>query len=147
MAAVDAHARTGFDSRVGTGHAHEGEKMKLTLREGGMENWYVIERAEHDGRVWLGSAEGMPGVMALHSSARISDADVEGTGEEMLEIADAILTHGEARSTRCAVDARGDLVLFWSPRNSQKRAQVPLHDAVELAFEIRKKFGRPDGDT
>ncbi len=62
--------------------------MKLTLSNGSFDDWYLIERAEHDGRVWL---EPMgPGAMALCCSSRISDADVEGSREEMLAIAQAI---------------------------------------------------------
>lgn len=110
--------------------------MRLTIRKcEHIENWYVIERAEHDGRAWM---EPMgPGAMALRLSARFSDADVEGTGAEMLAIADAIERRTRASFKRCMVDASTEPVRFASPRNSQRDGECSLAEAVELARSIR----------
>ena len=113
--------------------------MKLTIRKSdNLADWYLIERAEHDGRTWL---ERVEGGLAMRASARFSDADVEGTAEEMRDVADAIQRGTYAEHVRCAVDARGDLVLFHSPRNSQTRGIVDHVEAVALAVEIRALLG------
>jgi hypothetical protein len=101
-------------------------------------DWYIIERAKHDGRVWLEPTEYGA---SLRSSARISDADVEGTAADMLAIADAIEARGEYSAKRCSVDAVGADVLFCSPRNSTVDARVPRVVAAALAQEIRAKLG------
>lgn len=112
--------------------------MKLTMRKSVyLNDWYVIERAEHDGRTW---PKPIDGGFALCMSSRFSDADVEGDADEMRGIAGAIESGGEYHAKRCAVDATGDVAMFWSPRNSQKRGEVPMSDAVALAVEIRKAF-------
>lgn len=114
--------------------------MKLTLRKSEcLDDWYVIERSEHDGRTWFEQVEG--GVSSVMKSARISDADVEGTAEEMLEIAAAIEQRGVKSFKRCAVDARHPEVEFLSPRNSLKPGRASLADADELATEIRRVLG------
>ena len=101
------------------------------------DDWYVIERAEHDGRVWLEPTDS--GGAALRSSSRFSDADVEGTAAEMLAIAHAIDAGTSARFKRCAVMVHGSHVELWSPRNSTARGVVSLEDGTELAREIREK--------
>lgn len=98
-----------------------------------MSDWWCIERAEHDGREWLEEADGYSTFMR---SARISDADVEGTAEEMVEIARAIRQRGSYSAKRCAVDARGERVLFWSPRNSRVTASISREAAEDLATQI-----------
>ncbi len=111
---------------------------KLTVvKVDGMDDWYLIERAEHDGREWM-ERLGERGAQ-LMVSARISDADVEGFGSEMLAIADAIERRGNFSAKRCAVSVlRGGAgVEFWSPRNSQRPGRVELADADELAKLIR----------
>lgn len=115
--------------------------MKLTLRQSS-EDWYVIERAEHDGRIWFERVG--PNSMALRSSARISDADVEGTAADMRDIARAIEARGVVEFRRCAVDASLDPVRLWSPRNSTKSGEVPLADADALAAEIRHLLPDPE---
>lgn len=113
--------------------------VALTLREcDGFDDWYVIERAEHDGRSWLESTG--PNSMSLRCSSRFSDADVEGTAEEMLEIAEAIETMGIVSFRRCAVDATGEHVRFHSPRNSQTDGITTSERALALAKEIREKI-------
>lgn len=66
----------------------------------------------------------------------INGASVEGTPAEMRELASAILARGRYRAKRCAVDATGDRVLLWSPRNSIEAASVPYARAEELARSI-----------
>ncbi len=105
---------------------------KLALR--GEDGWYVIERAEHDGRSWLEKTE--YGHSYMHS-ARFSDADVEGTGSEMHAIAAAIEGRTIEFFKRCSVDATSDPVRFSSPRNSQTEGLATRAAADDLAKQIR----------
>ena len=70
---------------------------------------------------------------------RIGGADIEGTGEEMREIADAIDAHGRVSFKRCAVLCQQDRdeVDLWSPRNSINHTTVPVARAKALAVAIR----------
>jgi hypothetical protein len=104
------------------------------VRSENLDDWYLIERAEHDGttelrRVGYG--------FALWTSARISDADVEGTGAEMLALADAIDAGEDESFSRCSVEFADGGVLFDSPRNSQQPARVSVASAKALAAKIR----------
>ncbi len=105
--------------------------MKIVLNKSDLDDWYVIERAEHEGRVWLERTG--PNGMKFMDSARISDACLEGTAEEMREIAKAIKDHGSASFRRCSVRVDGGYAYFCSPRNSKIEAVVPLEDAAEFA--------------
>jgi hypothetical protein len=108
-----------------------------------MDDWYVIERAEHDGRSWM---EPMgDNCFAYQCSSRISDADVEGSGAEMLAIATAIESRGNERFKRCAVSFESDGVHFCSPRNSQRDGVVSAEDADDLARQIRAALGAKCG--
>jgi hypothetical protein len=108
---------------------------KLTIRKTDcLDDWYLIELADHDGREWL-EPVGMG--LAFRRSARFSDADVEGDGREMLALAAAIERNGDARFKRCAVDAWGSTVEMWSPRNSSERGTCTREEALELAQQIR----------
>lgn len=108
--------------------------QKLTLRKSDwLDDWYVIELAEHDGKVWLEPREHGA---SLNHSGRFSDADVEGTKEEMLSIAAAIKLRTSESFKRCAVRVNGDDVFFWSPRNSQRQGHVSLAVADELADKM-----------
>lgn len=99
--------------------------MRLTCRKSAhLDDWYVIERAEHDGKHWC--------------SSRFSDADVEGTGAEMLAIADAIERREYEAFKRCAVTFEGGNAHFWSPRNSHRDGITSMKFALLLAEEIRK---------
>jgi hypothetical protein len=110
--------------------------MRLTIKKTDViEDWYLIERAEHDGREWI--EETGPHSSALRCSARFSDADVEGRSREMLAIAAAIEARGEAVFGRCAVDATGETVRFWSPRNSREDGLVTREEADDLARQVR----------
>lgn len=108
------------------------EPLALVASEG-MDDWWCIERAEHDERVWLEDTG--PGVRSLRTSARISDADVEGTSADMARLAMAITQRDQHASKRCAVavDAEAGTVQLWSPRNSQRPAEVPLARVDALA--------------
>jgi hypothetical protein len=111
------------------------EAVNLTLRKSDwLDDWYVIERAEHDGRTWL---EPIPGGLAFMCSARLGDADIEGTAAEMLAIADAIETNRSVSFRRCAARREGTGYLLGSPRNSVKFTAVRLADAMALAAIIR----------
>lgn len=104
-----------------------------------MEDWYIIERAVHDHKQWMEKTEYGH---ALRCSSRISDGDVEGPAYEMNAIARAIMNKGYFSAKRCAVnvDKRTNTAEFWSPRNSRKRASVPLAVAEELAALILKEI-------
>lgn len=98
-----------------------------------LSDWYVIELKEHDDKVWV---EPTLHGGRLNHSGRFSDADVEGSKEEMLSIAAAIKARGSESFKRCAVRVNGDDVFFWSPRNSQRQGHVTLAIADALADEI-----------
>lgn len=127
--------------------------IKLTIRKSSDDwDWYVIERAEHDGRTWFEPTG--PRSMSLRCSSRISDADIEGTAEDMLEIAKAIRDRGQFSARRCAVVVSGNEVEFWSPRNSRQPGVTDLAAADELAGLIEQRLApaaQPasihDGDT
>ena len=109
--------------------------IECICRKSDLGDWYIIERAEHDGRTWwepTGSHSA-----SLRCSARISDADVEGYGSEMLSIVRAIETGGSYSATRCAVDVVGDRVELYSPRNSRENGIISLAAANRLAAHIR----------
>ena len=110
-------------------------RRALALRKSDLaDDWFVIEWAQHARRLELRE---IPGGHALWSSARMSDADVEGTGAEMRAIAEAILAGGGAQFRRCAADVdHGDAVRVWSPRNSTEAGVVHIDDARDLARHI-----------
>lgn len=119
--------------------------MKLTVQPGFLDDWWLIERAEHDGRSWLERTGSHSS--ALRCSSRFSDADVEGSGFEMLEIARAIKGRRDQYFKRCAVSFQGDGVHFRSPRNSQKDGVVTIAEADALADEILATVKLPDPET
>lgn len=116
--------------------------IRLTLRKCEyIDDWWIIERAEHDGRAWMEQIES--GVMALRTSARFSEnADVEGTTSEMLEIAEAIRTRGSFSAKRCSVDATTPEVHFSSPRNSMHDGVTTIEFADELVAVIEAQCAR-----
>lgn len=106
--------------------------MKIKLQKSDwLDDWYLIERAEHEGRQWF-EPDG-PDCLRFMCSERISDADVEGTADEMRAIAEAIKARGSVSFKRCAVRVHGDVAYFCSPRNSMRDAEIPLADADEFA--------------
>lgn len=111
--------------------------------------WYTIERADHDHKVWLERTG--PTSSALRYSGRLGNADVEGTGEEMCSIAEAIRSRKSVEFRRCAVEVFADgSVALWSPRNSVERGFVTLARADHLADQIEAVLGKdtalPNGD-
>lgn len=122
------------------------EPIKLTIRKSDPDSdwdWWVIERAEHDGRMWMEPTG--PNSASLRCSARISDADVEGTADEMKMIAEAIKARSRFSAKRCAVMVEGEQVKFWSPRNSQKDGITTLACADELAKLIETVMAMQGG--
>lgn len=107
----------------------------LTLSRYEESDWYRIDRRDHDGREWS-ELEG--GVNYYCLSRRIDPrTTVEGTAQEMLWIARAILNRSQDSNKRCAVQVVGDRVRLWSPRNSNDVVgSVPLAVADDLANEI-----------
>lgn len=115
----------------------------IVLVAGGMDDWYCIERAEHDGHQWMEqvSANGY----VFRRSARVSDADVEGTGEQMLSLARAVLDGGGESHKRCAVRAlANDSFAFRSPRNSRAEAVVSGDHARAWARDVINRLGTPE---
>ncbi len=109
--------------------------MKLTIKKSDwLDDWYVIERAEHDGCEWF-EVTG-PNSSSFNLSSRFSDACVEGTLAEMESIAAAIRGRTHESFRRCAVDATSSPVAFWSPRNSQVNGEVKREEAEDLAGQI-----------
>lgn len=96
--------------------------MKIELRKSdGLDDWYTIERAVLFGR--------------------ISNADIEGSAEEMLALARAIKARGSASFKRCAVLCGLRFAYFCSPRNSTRDASVSLEDADEFADRVIAALG------
>jgi hypothetical protein len=114
-----------------------GERAIVARKSEHMDDWYVIEWAEHDGREWLENDPDGYG-SSFMTSARISDADVEGTASEMLAIADAIEKRDSFSAKRCMVAVRGVDAIFMSPRNSLHAGVVSLAVADALAAQIRR---------
>lgn len=113
--------------------------MKVVLvRSENLTNWWLIERAEHDGREWM-EMRGA-NVMAFMRSARVSDADVEGDATEMLAIADAIQRGESVYFRRCAAERTPNGYLLSSPRNSTRAELITFEEASALALDIRAKL-------
>ena len=122
------------------------ESIRCTVRksEG---NWWVIERADHDGRVWYEEQEVKIGggpctCRIIKCSSRLGNlmADIEGNGAEMLDIASAIEAKRSVHYTRCEAVWTKDGVLLSSPRNSDEQTLITHKCAMELAKEIRRKI-------
>jgi hypothetical protein len=73
---------------------------------------------------------------------RFGGASLEGTADEMREIARAILARSDARFKRCAVRVFGGHAEMWSPRNSMSSRFVPLDIADDFA---RRALAMLDG--
>lgn len=115
--------------------------MNLTLRKSKyLDNWYIIERAEHNHTQWL--EKDSPNSYSLRNSARFSDADIEGTDAEMLCIADAIENRSEVSFSRCSVKIIDNKAYFDSPRNSTFCGEASLDEADDLAILIRKMLNQ-----
>lgn len=110
--------------------------MKIVLSKSEhMDDWYTIVRAEHDGREWM--EETGPNSYRFMMSERLSpESCIEGSGDEMLELAHAIKRRGTARFKRCAVHFDADGAHFSSPKNSERDAVVPVENAEEFAAQV-----------
>ncbi len=105
-------------------------------------DWYCIERAEHDGREWEENriSDGWH-ITYYMRSARICNADVEGTLQEMVDLAYAIRKRRDEDYKRCCVEFVGDGFRLNSPRNSNDEwAYVSLEEADDLASQIEEEF-------
>lgn len=120
--------------------------MDLALvKADSMEDWYTIERSDHDGREWFEQTG--TNCFSLRASCRISDACIEGTSLEMLSIANAINEQKSVSFRRCAVSFEGGKVCFWSPRNSSYPGVVSVAEAEELADKIISTIKKTHNQT
>ncbi len=101
-------------------------------------DWWLIERAEHDGREWI---EETAWGGSYRRSARLGSADIEGTSAEMLALAEAIEKGESAYFKRCAAERMAHGYLLSSPRNSDAPTLVSFEHARALAADIRAKIG------
>jgi hypothetical protein len=113
------------------------EELILVSCEG-MPDWWIIERARHDGRECEEYSE--DGTSAFtSSSARIVNGDIEGPGYEMHAVAQAIEQGKSARFKRCQVTWTKSGYLMGSPRGGS--VLVAFGVALHLAADIRHKIG------
>jgi NTP pyrophosphatase (non-canonical NTP hydrolase) len=117
-------------------HLEAGEaimKLKFIADEG----WYTIVRAEHDGREWweqIGENS-----FAFYTSERLTpEACIEGSLEEMIEVATAITLRTSVRFERVAVlwDEGKNVFWFYSPKNSEHLVAITPEEADDLATQI-----------
>jgi hypothetical protein len=114
--------------------------MKIVMEKSEwVDDWYLIVKVEHDGEQWMEKTG--PNTYQMMCSERISDADIEGSEKEMLQIAEGILNRSNVMGLRrCAVRFESDGVHFWSPRNSRVDGVVSIEEADELAGQIIRYF-------
>lgn len=115
------------------------DRQIVLVKSEGMGDWYCIEWAEHEHAIGLRpiNIDGYH-TLGLWTSARVADADVEGTAAEMRGIADAIERGESAQFYRCAAIYDGDgCYLLSSPRNSLTPARISAEQACGLAASIR----------
>ena len=105
----------------------------VCVKSDSLEDWYTIERAEHDGKFEMRPTEYGA---SLYYAGRICDADVEGTSEEMLTIAKAIRDDTSVSFRRCAAIRVIEGYELCSPRNSQESALLTEAEADALADSI-----------
>lgn len=119
--------------------------VKLACRKSdSLDDWYIIERAEHDGASWWEPDEYGHHLM---TSARIGDADIEGGAEHMRGIATAIREKTYESFRRCAARWTGAGVELWSPRNSSESTLVTHASALALADSIDAVLAGVEGDA
>lgn len=121
--------------------AKPGDGVRATVvRSEHMGDWWTIERVDHPNERWMKPVQYGS---ALMYSGRISDACVEGTSMEMIELAAAIENGLSESFRRCAVERVEGGYLFSSPRNSREPGFLSLEASRELARDIRAKVVRP----
>lgn len=111
----------------------------ILVKSENLEDWFLIERAEHDGREWL---EPTDYGYSLRASSRLGGADIEGTAEEMLALAAAIEDGKSESFKRCAARRSAYGYLMSSPRNSIEPTLITFYEAKELAADIRAKLSK-----
>jgi len=110
--------------------------MKIVLKQcEGMDDWYTIVRAEHDGREWFEDT-GPNSSSFMMSERLVQDACIEGDGEQMLAIAHAIKNKTSESFKRIAVHFEKDGVHLYSPKNSSEDGVVSVQEAEEFADEF-----------
>lgn len=107
----------------------------IILVKSSADGWYCIEHAEHAHKSGMRSIPGH-GMMFWHSG-QISDANVEGSAEELAAILDAIESRGDAVFRRCSVYTEGSQVRFRGPPNSTRDAVVTLEVADRFVTQAR----------
>lgn len=119
--------------------------MEIVLKKSeNLDDWYLIVRAHHDGRAWFEQIG--PNSMALRLSERLSpEACIEGDACEMLVLARAIKIRHAAEFERCAVRFEADGAHFWSPKNSEHDAVIPLEFADKFADHVLETLDAKDG--
>lgn len=110
--------------------------MEITLKKSEVLNdWYNIVRKYHDGREW--TEQVASDCFRWMMSERLTpEACIEGTGYEMLQIAEAINNGNNCSFKRVAVKFKKDGVHFYSPKNSKFDGIVSTEEAKSLAKEI-----------
>lgn len=116
--------------------------IELTLVQNDDADFYRIVRVNHKGERWYQDVKNCCGRVIgsrLMLSERISpEADIEGTSEELLELASAIERWSESISKRCAVEFMDDYYYIWSPKNSDDKLKITVETAFTLSETIRR---------
>ena len=119
--------------------------VRLTVKQSGDGDWWCIVRADAGNGARMVSMG--PGAMRFDLDERLgrgdSNCDIEGTADEMLAIAGAIVGGGEVSFRRCSAKTMENGVLLESPRNSVEPVLVPRACAMALADEIVSKVKGP----
>lgn len=111
-----------------------------------IDDWWIIERAEHDGQEWEEySADGTSA--ATMRSAWIVDGDIEGYAAEMRDVALAIEQGGSVCFKRCQVTWTPSGYLMGRPRGGSAPVLVTHDVARGLAEDIRSKVGPSAADA
>lgn len=112
--------------------------MKLALIESqALSNHFLIERADHDSTVWHELSLEYEDSSRYMRAARVSaEADIEGSLEEMKEIARGIRYKYDVRFKRCALKWHEGLGHLCSPRNSDGWTPIAYLDLSDLANQI-----------
>lgn len=114
--------------------------MKIKLNHC-FDEWYSIIRAEHDGREWIENID--TNTSRFMCSERLSpEACIEGTSEEIIEVALAIKDRRAIYFKRIAVSFEYGF-WFWSPKNSIHKVFISTEDADEFANEVIRELSKP----
>lgn len=116
----------------------------IVVRSESIGDWWTIQRAEHDGREWERPVKyGIAWTVSARLGEGDNNYDIEGRGVEMLALAAAIESRGEASFTRCSAVTTTRGVDLESPRNSRHPVTISQERADELAADIRAKVAYP----